>query len=108
MGERVTQSPQAQELARANRLRGALERGAPAGFVPPATEGSQPIDLETAASPVPPSKYFEQIFQNSPDPILLLDPSFRTHYVNREFQSMFGFSQEEILGASIDDLIFPP
>jgi two-component system, cell cycle sensor histidine kinase and response regulator CckA len=107
MGERVTQSPQAQELARANRLREALERGAPVGFVPPAVD-SQPIPAETAASAVPLSKYFEQIFQNSPDPILLLDSSFRTHYVNHEFQSMFGFSQEEILGASIDDLIFPP
>jgi two-component system cell cycle sensor histidine kinase/response regulator CckA len=52
-------------------------------------------------------QYLEQLFQNSPDPLIITDASFRTQCVNQEFQSMFGYSAAELLGKSIDQLIFP-
>jgi len=53
-------------------------------------------------------QYLEQLFQSSPDPLLIVDTTFRTQCVNQEFQQMFGYSAAETLGRSIDDLIFPP
>ncbi len=52
-------------------------------------------------------QYLEQLFQNSPDSIVVVDPSFRTQCINREFERMFGYSSAEVLGQSIDSLIFP-
>jgi len=53
-------------------------------------------------------QYLEQLFQGSPDSLIVVDPSFRTQCVNREFQRVFGYSSSEILGQPIDSLIFPP
>ncbi len=53
-------------------------------------------------------QYLEQLFQNSPDPLIIVDPSFHAQCVNQEFQRMFGYSAAQILGKSIDQLIFPP
>jgi len=53
-------------------------------------------------------QYLEQLFQSSPDPLLIVDTTFRTQCLNQEFQQMFGYSAAEILGQSIDELIFPP
>ena len=52
-------------------------------------------------------QYLEQIFQSSPNPVIITDASFRTQCVNHEFQRMFGYSAAETLGQPIDELIFP-
>jgi PAS domain S-box-containing protein len=119
MGDRVTRSPQSRELVRARSLQKALERGAPPAFIPPGVTVVQPASLSwnfDKTNPEPNSsertlsirrQYLEQLFQNSPDPLLITDASFRTQCVNQEFQVMFGFSAAETLGQPIDALIFP-
>ncbi len=124
MGERVTRSTQSRELARAKGLRKALEQGVPPAFVPSDVPNSvvPPVSLswrlpesetntaiENSASDLDIRRqYLEQIFQNSPDPLIVVDTSFRTQCANPEFQRMFGFSSAEILGQPIDELVFPP
>jgi PAS domain S-box-containing protein len=53
-------------------------------------------------------QYLEQLFQNSPDPLVITDRSFRAQCVNQEFQRLFGYSPAQILGKSVNQLIFPP
>jgi PAS domain S-box-containing protein len=125
MGDRVTRVPQSRELVRAKRLRQALDRGAPPAFVPPAVPNpvAQPLSLSWSSvernsknSKKNSSEetlntrrqYLEQLFQDSPDPLLIVDSSFRAQCVNQEFQRMFGYSAPQILGQSVNPLIFPP
>src|SRR5258706_1150904 len=37
-------------------------------------------------------QYLEQIFQSSPNPVIITDASFRAQSVNHEFKRMFGYS----------------
>jgi PAS domain S-box-containing protein len=53
-------------------------------------------------------QYLEQIFQSSPDPLIITDANFRGQCINQEFQTMFGYSAAETLGRPIDEIIFPP
>jgi two-component system cell cycle sensor histidine kinase/response regulator CckA len=140
MGGRITRSPQSRELARARKLRQALERGASPTFIPPNIPNpvAQPSSLswnlektnlektisESANSETSAKKngrkqnpeeilnirrqYLEQIFQNSPDPVIIMNASFQVQCANQEFQRMFGYSAGETLGQPIDELIFPP
>ena len=52
-------------------------------------------------------QYLEQLFESSPDAIVVLDASFRTLCVSREFQSMFGYTASQAMGQPIDSLIVP-
>jgi two-component system, cell cycle sensor histidine kinase and response regulator CckA len=120
MGERVTGS-RPRELARAKDLRKALEHGAPPAFVPPQINHpvAHPSELSWRC-PDPDSKstsdrnleirrqYLEQIFHNSPDPVIVVDASFHILCVNPAFESMFGFTAADTHNRSIDDLVFPP
>ena len=51
--------------------------------------------------------YFEQLFEGSPETIILTDNEGKLLRVNSEFQNLFGFSPEEILGEDINKLIVP-
>ncbi len=51
--------------------------------------------------------YFEQLFENSPETIVLTDTEGRLIKVNNEFEKLFGFTAKEALGKKIDDLIAP-
>ena len=53
-------------------------------------------------------QYLEQLFESSPDALVILDASFRAQCVNREFQRMFGYSASQAMGQPIDSLIVPP
>jgi two-component system, cell cycle sensor histidine kinase and response regulator CckA len=126
MGDRVTQISQAQELVRARKLRQALESASPPAFVPPNV--TVPIDAPTSLSWLSEQtwkeqnfhlensesareirrQYLEQLFQGSPDPMIIVDKDFRTICVNSEFEQMFGYPSSKILGESIDTVIFPP
>src|SRR5580704_5986667 len=129
MGDRVTRVPQSRELVRAKRLRQALDRGAAPSFVPPATTNPVKESSSLSWNPVEDSgkanskeknkkktspeetrirrQCLEQLFHNSPDPILITDASFRAQCVNQEFERMFGYSAAQLLGKSIGDRIFP-
>jgi len=51
--------------------------------------------------------YFQQLFENSPEGIAILDNSDRIISVNKGFEKLFQFSIEEIKGRRINDLIVP-
>jgi len=121
MGGRVTRSAQSREVLRAESLRQALESGASPSFVPPGISTAAQVsslswnlldsnpDVITAEDSLEIRRQcLEQLFQNSPDPLLIVDASFRTQCVNQEFQRMFGYSAAQILGQPIDALVFPP
>src|ERR1700733_11790864 len=127
MGDRVTRAPQSGELVRAKNLGRALRRGAPPAFIPPdspnpiaepsflswypagnsfpernsAKKKSQPTSSEESLDLR--RQYLEQLFEGSPDPVIILDTAFRTQCVNRQFQRMFGYSAAEILGRTLDE-----
>jgi two-component system cell cycle sensor histidine kinase/response regulator CckA len=120
MAGRVTRPAPSRELTRARNLRQALDGGASPTFVPPesAKTTAQPsalcwnhldslIDSPQAELDIR-RQYLEQLFQSSPDALIVVDPSFRVQCVNQEFQRVFGYSASDILGQPIDTRLFPP
>ena len=124
MGGRVTRTPQSRELVRAKGLRQALESGAAPAFVAPvgAVSDAPSSSLSWATGPVTSStskkpgsaenleirrQYLEQLFQSCPDPLIIVDASFRALCINQEFQRLFGYSAAQIMGQSIEALILP-
>jgi two-component system, cell cycle sensor histidine kinase and response regulator CckA len=121
MGGRVTRSAQSKDILRAKRLRQALDRGASPAFIPASLPAAvHPPFLSWNLAESNPAvttqqdsleirrQCLEQLFQNSPDPILIVDASFRTQCVNQEFERMFGYSSAQLLGHPIDALVSPP
>jgi len=51
--------------------------------------------------------YFQQLFDDSPDAIALLDTTDRFVNVNKAFEALFGYRAEEIKGRPINDIIVP-
>jgi PAS domain S-box-containing protein len=78
-------------LGAASALWFARRRGAPAAQVP---RGA--------------SEYFEQLFERAPVAVVLGDHGGRILRVNQRFTRLFGYSQAEVVGRPIDDLIVPP
>jgi two-component system, cell cycle sensor histidine kinase and response regulator CckA len=108
MGARVAR-PASGEVVRAERLRTALEAGAPPAFVP-RENASWETDLlwKNRESPETRCHYLEQIFLTAPDGMTIVDRHDRAICVNESFQKMFGYKNEDVLGLSIDAMIVPP
>ncbi len=51
--------------------------------------------------------FFRQLFDNSPDGIVLLDAEDRVIDINRGFEDLFGYSRPESIGRGINELIVP-
>ncbi|MEA2103465.1 MAG: PAS domain S-box protein [Candidatus Cloacimonadota bacterium] len=52
--------------------------------------------------------YLEQLFENSPEAILIIEKdSNKVLKVNSEFSRMFGFTKEEVIGKLINGLVIP-
>lgn len=51
--------------------------------------------------------YLEQLFERSPEAIVLLDPRLRAIRVNEEFTELFGFTSSDALSRSIVEWIVP-
>jgi len=49
--------------------------------------------------------YFQQLFDNSPDAIALLDDADRVINANKGFETLFGYRAEEIKGRLINDIV---
>jgi PAS domain S-box-containing protein len=62
-------------------------------------EMEEALDLQRA--------YFQQLFDNSPDAIVLLDTDTRVVQANKGFEKLFGYSSREIKGRNIKELIIP-
>lgn len=51
--------------------------------------------------------YFQQLFENSPDGIIMVDNNDRIIFANQGFLNLFEYSREEVKGRPINDLIVP-
>ncbi|MCX7877804.1 MAG: PAS domain S-box protein [Ignavibacteria bacterium] len=51
--------------------------------------------------------YFQQLFENSPEGIVMLDNEDRVVNVNKGFEKMFQYSLEEIKGKTLNNFIVP-
>ena len=51
--------------------------------------------------------YFQQLFENSPSGIVVLDDQDTVMSVNKAFQEIFQYSQDEAVGRKINDLVVP-
>ncbi len=52
-------------------------------------------------------RLLNQLFDNSPSGIVLVDRENRVEQVNRKFLEMFGFEQKELMGKDVDRFIVP-
>lgn len=52
--------------------------------------------------------YFDQILENAPEAISIVDADRKILRVNSEFTRLFGFAASEVLGKRLDQLIVPP
>lgn len=52
--------------------------------------------------------YFEQLIENGPEAISIIDEERRILRINGEFTRVFGFSAWEAVGKALDQLIVPP
>ena len=51
--------------------------------------------------------HFRQLFENSPDAIVMLDPDDRVVQANKGFETLFGYAAKEITGRPINKLVVP-
>lgn len=51
--------------------------------------------------------YFEQLFNNSTEAIVLLNNQHRVIKINQKFESLFGFKENELAGRNLDNYIIP-
>ncbi|HEY6763658.1 MAG TPA: PAS domain S-box protein [Candidatus Sulfotelmatobacter sp.] len=107
MGARVAQ-PSKGEVARAERLRQALESGAPPAMVSQEnTSGGTDLLWNSSENPEIRRRHLEQIFRTAPDGMVVVDARDHILCVNEAFQAMFGYKDKDVLGCPIDDLIVP-
>ncbi|MBU0935246.1 MAG: PAS domain S-box protein [Spirochaetes bacterium] len=52
--------------------------------------------------------YFQQLFDNTPSAVVLTDQQALVRKVNKPFERLFGYTQEETLGRNLNDLIVAP
>jgi Amt family ammonium transporter len=52
--------------------------------------------------------YFQQLFENSPQAIIILDNQERIWTVNRGFEELFGYNADDLRQSSLNNLIVPP
>ncbi|MFO8133201.1 MAG: histidine kinase N-terminal 7TM domain-containing protein [Thermoplasmatota archaeon] len=53
-------------------------------------------------------QYFQALFDDSPEAIVSLDARHRAEEVNPAFESLFGYTGDELQGETPDDYILPP
>jgi PAS domain S-box-containing protein len=104
MGEKVTPTAASAEVLRARTLREARQRGIPPVLtqISPGNGSSATHSLEIEVA------YFEQIVENAPEAISILDLDLRIIRINGEFTRLFGFAAEDAQGKVLDTLIVPP
>lgn len=76
--------------------------GAKAAQVPGFTHGDPEIVGKVEKA------YFEQIIENAPEAISIVDEDHRVLRINGEFTRLFGFTPAEVAGKTLDKLIVPP
>jgi two-component system cell cycle sensor histidine kinase/response regulator CckA len=111
MGDKITRPAKSAELARAQLLRDALQRGTAALSLPaqePALAGEKIPSSFAPDSPELQKAYLEQLVECAPEAISILDKEYRITRLNGEFTRVFGFRPEEAMGKRLEPLIVPP
>jgi PAS domain S-box-containing protein len=111
MGEKTAPAAAASELPQVKALRETLEQSAPPAFphsFDPATPPSPTNGNGAEAAFTVEKLYLEQIIENAPEAISIVDQDLRILRVNGEFVRLFGFTAAEVAGQRIDQLIVPP
>ena len=52
-----------------------------------------------------PERHFRELMDNAPDAILQVDANGNILIANRTVEQMFGYTQQELIGASVDMLV---
>ncbi|HYW41088.1 MAG TPA: PAS domain S-box protein, partial [Terriglobales bacterium] len=111
MGEKITPAATSTELPRVEVLRNAPEHDAapiPTQISDPDLRTS-PTNGNTAEVPFTVEKaHLEQIIENAPEAISIVDQELRILRINGEFTRLFGFTAAEAAGKRLDLLIVPP
>jgi PAS domain S-box-containing protein len=110
MGEKIAPAIDPTEVPRAKTLRETL---AHSSFVTaqvseptsnsstaPAIGSSEPLQIEKV--------YLEQIIENAPEAITIIDENHRILRINSEFTRMFGYTAAEVAAETLNKLIVPP
>ena len=111
MGEKVTPPVESTERLRAKALREALDHGASPVLTQLTHDAldPSPANGHSANATLSIEKaYLEQILENAPEAICIVDPEMRILRINGEFTRLFGFSTAETAGRPIEALIVPP
>ena len=111
MGEKTGPAATSTELQQLKPLREAHVQETPPipALTPDSAPATSPINGNAAESPPAVEKaYFEQIIENAPDAISIIDQDLRILRVNEEFTRLFGFTAAEAAGKRLDQLIVPP
>ncbi|HEY1658133.1 MAG TPA: PAS domain S-box protein, partial [Candidatus Sulfotelmatobacter sp.] len=121
MGDRITRLAQ-EDLVRAKGPRRGSKRGTVPTFIPPElsnrpaqsdllswNSGDANPNVDSAQTVLDLRRQcLEQLFQNSPNALVLTDSSFHVQCVNNQFERIFGYSGAKLFGKMIDPLIIPP
>ena len=109
MREKTASSADSGEMPPTEAPREAVNRvpstpAAPA-FSPPSARSAH----GDSAIPLPIEKaYFEQIIENAPEAVSIVDEAHCVLRINREFTRLFGFTAGEAAGKPLEKLIVPP
>jgi two-component system cell cycle sensor histidine kinase/response regulator CckA len=117
LGERVSRT-RSEELARAARLKNALDSGAGPAFLRPEnsansveqTSGTLPLLWKDTGEKRDQARlgHLESLFQDAPDALAIESTDSGVLCVNEAFQHMFGYKAAEVLGRALQQLIVPP
>ena len=119
MGEKPVPASASTEPPPMNTSRESFEHSAPSVFASTSEQISNPssnpaphatpTNGNLAAVPLTLEKaYFEQIIENAPDAISIVDADHRILRINGEFTRLFGFTAAEAADKRLDQLIVPP
>jgi PAS domain S-box-containing protein/putative nucleotidyltransferase with HDIG domain len=71
---------------------------------------TEKVASRTQLSPMPAvtrNGYLDQLFDNAQEAIVMIDNKGRVLRVNSEFERLFGFSRDEVIGKHVDPLLVP-
>src|SRR5690348_8971697 len=107
MGDEITQPVSPAAMLRAKFLKAALKRGTP----PTLLHGISQTEIVRSTwqedSPELQRAHLQELVENAPEAITVLDADCRVMRINAEFTRMFGYTAEQALGRSIQSLIVP-
>ncbi len=111
MGEKIAPAASSTALPRVASPPQALEHGAApiSAHVSVPVPRNSPANGHAAEGPLEVEKaYFEQIIENAPEAISIVNEEICILRINAEFTRLFGFTASEAVGKRIDQLIVPP